>query len=422
MLSFFSLVFLEYQTINQYAGTLLESFLFTSNEEFNALLAKDYALIPAESMIDSLRNTLWMSFGAGVLGVIALNVLGLLYKKLACLSGLRKYVKEDICGLFPNIGKKMGFVLALIPFILFIGSYVAYSNYKTDIDPKQKIFPLVSKIGSSFLNNSLNADKRVDRVAYKNSEEMKKAIQSLEESGKDSIEVALYITKREQGKPESMSLMELKVKNFFTSVGGSKVYSDMTSSLTRLFQAMFIASIVALVIAMFMGMFKSVELLLSPFLTFFGAIQPVAILPILMIVAGVEDFGKIVFIITVLTTTLILATFREVKDVRQQTIIKGLTMGANTFKVGYKVILPLIAPKFINIIRANLYLGWIFLLTAEMISAESGLGYRIMLFKRSTAMDNIIGYVILITVLSLTIDYLLRQVNNKAFAWYNVSK
>lgn len=73
---------------------------------------------------------------------------------------------------------------------------------------------------------------------------------------------------------------------------------------------------------------------------------------------------------------------REVKNIPKQSIIKALTLGASQLQVIYQVILPQVFPKFLNIMKDNFYLCWIFLLASEMISAESGLGYRIMLFKR----------------------------------------
>jgi NitT/TauT family transport system permease protein len=360
-------------------------------------------------------------FGLSIFMVMSLTVLSLLLNKSKVYKNMKSVLNDQLFGLFAEPSKKVSIVLMLIPFLIAFGSYGVYSNYKTDLEPKQKIFPVMSKIGNTFIKNSTTADKRIDRLAYKNTKTIEKALEEAEAKGLNKMTVELIDDDKNKFKVEK-SVTMLKAMLFTENMTASKVYTDTTSSLYRLLIAMSISASIALFIALFKGLFKPVDILLNKFLVFFGAIQPVAILPILMILAGVDDSGKVVFIVTVLTTTLLLAIDREVKAIHKQTIIKGLTMGVSQLGTVHKVVLPQILPRFIDIIRSNLYLAWIFLLTSEMISAESGLGYRIMLFKRTTAMDNILSYVIWITVLSLLLDFALRQVNKRLFPWYNIAK
>jgi NitT/TauT family transport system permease protein len=69
---------------------------------------------------------------------------------------------------------------------------------------------------------------------------------------------------------------------------------------------------------------------------------------------------------------------------------------------------------------ARLALGsaWLFLIAAEAIAAESGLGYRVFLVRRYLAMDVIIPYVLWITFLGFVIDFSLRRLTAWLFPWY----
>jgi NitT/TauT family transport system permease protein len=61
--------------------------------------------------------------------------------------------------------------------------------------------------------------------------------------------------------------------------------------------------------------------------------------------------------------------------------------------------------------------AWLFLIAAEAIASTEGLGYRIFLVRRYLAMDVILPYVAWITLLSFTMDWLLRVLRSKAFPW-----
>jgi NitT/TauT family transport system permease protein len=71
-------------------------------------------------------------------------------------------------------------------------------------------------------------------------------------------------------------------------------------------------------------------------------------------------------------------------------------------------------------LRLALGAGWLFLIAAEAIAAEDGLGYRIFLVRRYLAMDVILPYVAWITLLAFLMDQLLRQASRRLFPWYHV--
>ena len=61
-------------------------------------------------------------------------------------------------------------------------------------------------------------------------------------------------------------------------------------------------------------------------------------------------------------------------------------------------------PRLIDLLRLSLGPAWLFLIAAEAIAAEVGLGYRIFLVRRYLAMDVILPYVAWITLLAVAID------------------
>jgi NitT/TauT family transport system permease protein len=79
-------------------------------------------------------------------------------------------------------------------------------------------------------------------------------------------------------------------------------------------------------------------------------------------------------------------------------------------------------PRLIDSLRLSMGSAWLFLIAAEAIASEEGLGYRIFLVRRYLAMDVILPYVVWITVLAFLMDYALKLLRSRAFPWTEMSR
>jgi NitT/TauT family transport system permease protein len=104
-------------------------------------------------------------------------------------------------------------------------------------------------------------------------------------------------------------------------------------------------------------------------------------------------------------------------ELPNEQIIKAQTLGASTWQLVIRVVLPQMWPRLIDALRLSLGSAWLFLIAAEAIASTEGLGYRIFLVRRYLAMDVILPYVAWITLLAFTMDWLLRVLRAKAFPW-----
>jgi NitT/TauT family transport system permease protein len=95
-----------------------------------------------------------------------------------------------------------------------------------------------------------------------------------------------------------------------------------------------------------------------------------------------------------------------------------VTLGASATTVIYRIVLPQVLPRLIDAVRLSLGAAWLFLIAAEAIASTEGLGYRIFLVRRYLSMDVILPYVLWITALGFTADWLLRQLVLRRFRWY----
>jgi len=115
-----------------------------------------------------------------------------------------------------------------------------------------------------------------------------------------------------------------------------------------------------------------------------------------------------------------------IRDLQQRTqslpveqLLKAQTLGANSWQIMIRVVLPQILPPLISAVRLTLGSAWLFLIAGEAIAATEGLGYRIFLIRRYLAMDVILPYVLWIAVLAFVMDAILRLLSTRLFPWYH---
>lgn len=196
------------------------------------------------------------------------------------------------------------------------------------------------------------------------------------------------------------------------------LWNDTVSSLTLLLSALAISTLVALVFGILIGLLPIMGATFGPVVAVMSMVPPLALLPILFIIMGLGDAAKIALIVIGTTLKLIRDVALRVTDLPREQLIKAQTLGASTWQVGLRVVLPQMLPRLIDSVRLEIGPAWLFLIAAEAIAADSGLGYRIFLVRRYLAMDVIIPYVIWITLLAFLMDLALRLLQRKAFPWF----
>ncbi|OOY19960.1 lipid kinase [Thioclava sp. DLFJ5-1] len=195
------------------------------------------------------------------------------------------------------------------------------------------------------------------------------------------------------------------------------LWADTFASLRRLAFGVGIGALISLTVGVGIGLLPYVRRGLSSFVAVLSMVPPLALLPILFIVFGLGETSKIVLIVIGITPFLIRDLSQRVLDIPHEEIVKAQTLGASTWVIALRVVLPQILPRLIAAIRLSLGAAWLFLIAAEAVAAEVGLGYRIFLVRRYLAMDIILTYVIWITLLAFLIDFALKTLSRKAFPW-----
>jgi NitT/TauT family transport system permease protein len=220
--------------------------------------------------------------------------------------------------------------------------------------------------------------------------------------------------------PAPAALVETAVRLFTEEdrrSGEILFWGDTASSLTLLGLGVGIAALIGLIFGLAIGLVPVIRSTFQTFVAILSMIPPLAVLPILFITLGVGDAAKVALIAIGITPFLIRDLSARTLELPQEQLVKAQTLGASTLSIAVSVALPQIMPRLISAVRLSLGPAWLFLIAAEAVASDSGLGYRIFLVRRFLAMDVILNYVAWITLLAFLIDWALARLSRWLYPW-----
>lgn len=195
------------------------------------------------------------------------------------------------------------------------------------------------------------------------------------------------------------------------------LWQDVGASVYRITLGWLLATALALPIGILMGNFRFFEGLLEPFIDLVRYMPAVAFVPLTILWLGVGDNQKfaIIFIGTFFQEVLMIMD--NVKNVPRDMIQVSYTFGLTKWEILWHVVLRAALPGIWDTFRITIGWAWTYLVVAELVAANVGLGYRIMRAQRFLETDKIILGILVIGVLGLLTDYAFKWSYGRFFPW-----
>ena len=195
---------------------------------------------------------------------------------------------------------------------------------------------------------------------------------------------------------------------------------DIGISTLRVLGGWALSALVALPLGLLIGSFRTLQALLEPLTDFIRYMPAVAFIPLVMLWVGIEESSKVAIIFIGTFFQMVLMVAEDVRRVPMAQIEAAQTMGATPMEVVEKVIIPSAKPALLDTLRVTMGWAWTYLVVAELVAANSGLGYAILKAQRFLQTDKIFAGILLIGLIGLLIDQLMRLAHRKAFPWLHV--
>ncbi|ADG73205.1 binding-protein-dependent transport systems inner membrane component [Cellulomonas flavigena DSM 20109] len=197
---------------------------------------------------------------------------------------------------------------------------------------------------------------------------------------------------------------------------------DVLPSLGRFAVGVLLSIVIGIVAGTAIGATPWLRALLEPMLEFFRAIPPVVLVPVLMLLLGIDDSMKLAVIVSGSVWPVLLNTVEGVRgtdpvlvDTSRSYRVRGL--------LAYRyVVLPAASPQIMAGIRLCLSIGLILMVISEMFASSSGLGYQIVYFQRQYMVAEMWGGILLLGVVGVVVAAVFQLVERRVLHWYHGSR
>jgi len=209
------------------------------------------------------------------------------------------------------------------------------------------------------------------------------------------------------------------VETFWTVWASDRLWTDFLPSIVRLFIGLAASIVLGVVLGVLIGTYRWLRSFTEPMLEFFRAVPPPVLVPLLMLLIGINDQMKIVVIIAGAIWPVLLNTVEGVRAVDPVLSDTSLTYRITGFARLRYLVLPGASPQIMAGVRQCLSIGLILMVISEMFGSSSGLGFTIVLFQRGFAIPEMWSGIAVLGLIGIGLSFVFRDVEGRVLGWYH---
>jgi NitT/TauT family transport system permease protein len=187
--------------------------------------------------------------------------------------------------------------------------------------------------------------------------------------------------------------------------GSQDFVTDVLASAARIGVAFLVCAVVGIPLGLLMSSFKSVEALVEPLIDFLRYVPVPALLPIFVLWSGIGEIPKFLVLFFGTFFQMVLLVMDDADNVPNVYFDLAKTMGATTRHLVRDVLIPYLMPQVFDRLRVTLGWCWTYLVIAELIAVERGVGHAIKESQRFNAADKLFVCFIVLGLIGLVTDF-----------------
>jgi len=196
-----------------------------------------------------------------------------------------------------------------------------------------------------------------------------------------------------------------------------ELVKDIQASFYRVSLGFLAAAVLAVPLGILMGSFKVIEAFLEPINDFIRYMPVPAFIPLIILWTGVGDMSQISLIFIGTFFSLLIMIADAVANIPEEYIEISYTFGLSRFQILTRVVIPYAAPAIFDDLRVAVGWAWSYVVLAEIMGANVGLGHVIMESQRFLRTHDVIAGIIIIGLIGLSVDYIFKIMYKPLFPW-----
>ncbi len=192
---------------------------------------------------------------------------------------------------------------------------------------------------------------------------------------------------------------------------------DILASLRHLGAGMAIGVSIGFALAFVAASIRPIAILIDPLVELLRPISGIAWIPLAILMFGVGETVPIFLIAYVSVFPIFINTLAGVRGVDPNLIAAARVLGATPLAIQRRVVLPAATPMIFSGLRLSLGVSWMTLIGAELIGADSGLGWRAYWYEQFFALDKTMAVILVVGILGYAFDAILRAIQTRLLRW-----
>jgi len=188
-------------------------------------------------------------------------------------------------------------------------------------------------------------------------------------------------------------------------------------STKRILIAFFLAAGVALPLGVLMGAFEPINRLFEPIMAPVRYMPISAFIPLLILWFGIYESQKVAFLFLGVFVYLLPVVVTAIRAVPDELVQTALTLGASRGQVVRTILVPAALPEIFDSFRVMNAISWTYVILAEAVNPEHGLGYMVELARTHQKASWSFAGLIVIGGIGLLTDVLIRATSSAMFRW-----
>lgn len=189
------------------------------------------------------------------------------------------------------------------------------------------------------------------------------------------------------------------------------------ASMNRLISAFFSAVIIAIPLGLASGYSSKLRAIFEPIIEFYRPLPPLAYYTLLVLWMGIENESKIALLFLACFAPIYISCVSAVIKIKEDYINSAYTVGANKMQIFMHVIFPACLPDIFTGLRTALGVAYTTLVSAEMVAANSGIGWMVLDSSRYLRSDIIFLGIIIMGITGILLDKSIQFIENKIVPW-----
>ncbi|MBO0767255.1 MAG: ABC transporter permease [Solirubrobacterales bacterium] len=217
--------------------------------------------------------------------------------------------------------------------------------------------------------------------------------------------------------PAFITPLSQVISTWWHMLQDGSLWSNTSTSLLRAAIGFFAAVIVGVPLGLVIGANRRAEDLLSPVLELFRNTAPLALLPVFILILGIGQVTKFVFVGYACLFPILLNTIAAVRTVDPLLVKAARVFGYSQLRIFQKVVLPASVPQIFTGIRLAASYALLVLIAAEYIGANSGLGFLIDNSEQNFQTPMMYAAIITMSLIGVLINFDLLRIERRLSTW-----